>query len=169
MQIPSCDKITNFMVTVIGTGSNSLHNGLNGFLQLVEGVQLHHHDGRHPHLWHFQCYFHHQTLPKQGVHLFITWNLLLHIYDSGIGVHLHVLEMMSGVQKINFPVWSISQITPSGLNNGSSKSFITSIKNALTAHLYFSYNIVKSLLVFTIGHIQTIFNHFCFDSNIQIL
>ena len=34
-----------------------------------------------------------------------TWNLLLHIYDSGIGVHLHVLEMMSGVQKINFPVW----------------------------------------------------------------
>ena len=36
MQIPSCDKITNFIVTVIGTGSNSLHNGLNGFLQLVE-------------------------------------------------------------------------------------------------------------------------------------
>ena len=57
MQIPSCDKITNFMVTVIGTGSNSLHNGLNGFLQLVEGVQLHHHDGRHPHLWHFSVTF----------------------------------------------------------------------------------------------------------------
>ena len=38
-----------------------------------------------------------------------TWNLLLHIYDSGIGVHLHVLEMMSGVQKMNFPVWLIAK------------------------------------------------------------
>ena len=28
------------------------------------------------------------------------WNLLLHIYDSGIGVHLHVLEMMSGVHAL---------------------------------------------------------------------